>query len=130
MLQCEQPQTTWCLLNDDTVTATSFSALSELPSKFPCDTAYVLFYARTDLPPAPEPCLRSELPLDLRMEIDADNVRLAEDRKREMWNTSMASKGSSGGGSRRGGGGGGDDGGASGGGRCGDGLGSSLPLVF
>ncbi|CAG0900181.1 unnamed protein product [Cyprideis torosa] len=126
---CEAPSA-WCLLNDDTVTATSFSALSELPSKFPCDTAYVLFYQRTDVAP-PMNFSRSDLSMDLRLEIDADNVRLAEDRKREMWNSSMAS--SSRGGSRRGGGGGGGYGGGSGGGstgRCGDGMGSSVRLVF
>lgn len=70
----------WYIFNDSKVSYSSFSSFANLSTKFPVDTAYVLFYHRKglELPNPTLPLLRH----DLRLAVDRDNMKFHREKER------------------------------------------------
>ncbi|KAH9373427.1 hypothetical protein HPB48_009472 [Haemaphysalis longicornis] len=80
----------WYLFNDSRVTAASYNSLEGLTSRFPRDTAYVLFYRQMDASLAYQDVAPGELlHPSLQDLVDIDNVKYFEEQeaksKRARW---------------------------------------------
>ncbi|XP_049268153.1 ubiquitin carboxyl-terminal hydrolase 38 isoform X3 [Rhipicephalus sanguineus] len=80
----------WYLFNDSRVSAASYASLQGLTSRFPRDTAYVLFYRQMDSNLAYEEAAPGDLVhSSLRDLVDLDNVKYFEEQeaksKRARW---------------------------------------------
>ncbi|XP_077519144.1 deubiquitinating apoptotic inhibitor isoform X1 [Amblyomma americanum] len=90
----------WYLFNDSRVSASSYASLQGLTSRFPQDTAYVLFYRQVDSGLAYQEAAPGDLlHSSLRDMVDIDNVKYFEEQeaksKRARWSFKTGNAGDS-----------------------------------